>query len=287
MPPAAPTVHGALRLLDEAGIEGELALREERAGPRRDDPDVGPPAVGARGVPPPARAVADVRPAPRRLHGLTEHGPRRRPHRRSAVRLERPGDARRGAATTSSWRPRARCTTRWRGSPREVVVADLTYARARRRVQSVTRAARGRPARRRAACSATTRTSNPVFAISPMAEGFDLVVPRSRMAREGRPQLASGPARRPRLPRRALALPALGARARAGWSGAAPGPGRPTASRARQPRAAPLADPVLVDRAAAAAVLDHDRGAALRRRVAVAPLHQRDDRSATGRGPCR
>jgi len=30
---AAPqTVHGALRLLDEAGIEGELALREERVG---------------------------------------------------------------------------------------------------------------------------------------------------------------------------------------------------------------------------------------------------------------
>jgi hypothetical protein len=26
------TVHGALRLLDDAGIEGELALREERAG---------------------------------------------------------------------------------------------------------------------------------------------------------------------------------------------------------------------------------------------------------------
>jgi hypothetical protein len=26
------TVHGALRLLDEAGIEGEMALREERAG---------------------------------------------------------------------------------------------------------------------------------------------------------------------------------------------------------------------------------------------------------------
>jgi hypothetical protein len=29
---SAQTVHGALRLLDEAGIEGELALREERAG---------------------------------------------------------------------------------------------------------------------------------------------------------------------------------------------------------------------------------------------------------------
>ncbi|HXB14536.1 MAG TPA: hypothetical protein VNV44_02205 [Solirubrobacteraceae bacterium] len=29
---SAQTVHGALRLLDEAGIEGEMALREERAG---------------------------------------------------------------------------------------------------------------------------------------------------------------------------------------------------------------------------------------------------------------
>jgi hypothetical protein len=29
---AAPAVHAALRLLDDAGIEGELALREHRAG---------------------------------------------------------------------------------------------------------------------------------------------------------------------------------------------------------------------------------------------------------------
>jgi hypothetical protein len=29
---AAPTVHGCLKLLDDAGIEGELALREMRAG---------------------------------------------------------------------------------------------------------------------------------------------------------------------------------------------------------------------------------------------------------------
>ena len=29
---SAPTVHGALRLLDEAGIEGELAVRETRTG---------------------------------------------------------------------------------------------------------------------------------------------------------------------------------------------------------------------------------------------------------------
>jgi hypothetical protein len=29
---SAPTVHGALKLLDDAGIEGELALREVRSG---------------------------------------------------------------------------------------------------------------------------------------------------------------------------------------------------------------------------------------------------------------
>src|SRR5215469_2910624 len=29
---AAPTVHGALTLLDEAGIEGEMAVRETRVG---------------------------------------------------------------------------------------------------------------------------------------------------------------------------------------------------------------------------------------------------------------
>jgi hypothetical protein len=29
---SAPTVHGALRLLDEAGIDGEMALREVRSG---------------------------------------------------------------------------------------------------------------------------------------------------------------------------------------------------------------------------------------------------------------
>jgi hypothetical protein len=29
---AAPTVHGTLRLLDEAGIQGELAVRQTRAG---------------------------------------------------------------------------------------------------------------------------------------------------------------------------------------------------------------------------------------------------------------
>ncbi len=31
-PPPAPTVHGTLRLLDEAGIEGEMVVREQRAG---------------------------------------------------------------------------------------------------------------------------------------------------------------------------------------------------------------------------------------------------------------
>ena len=32
MRPSAPTVHGALTLLDQAGIEGELVVRETRVG---------------------------------------------------------------------------------------------------------------------------------------------------------------------------------------------------------------------------------------------------------------
>ena len=40
---AAPTVEGALRLLDEAGIEGELAVRETRSGRAEVVPEWGRP----------------------------------------------------------------------------------------------------------------------------------------------------------------------------------------------------------------------------------------------------
>ncbi len=58
---AAPTVHGTMKLLDEAGIEGELVLREVRSGRVEVVRRVGPPGVGPRGVPPPARPIAMAR----------------------------------------------------------------------------------------------------------------------------------------------------------------------------------------------------------------------------------
>ena len=53
---SAPAVHTALHLLDEAGIDGEMAVREARTGPRRGEPDVGTDRVRAR------RVQADPRP---------------------------------------------------------------------------------------------------------------------------------------------------------------------------------------------------------------------------------
>jgi hypothetical protein len=60
--------------------------------------------------------------------------------------------------------------------------------------------------------------------------------------------------------------------------GSGPGSGQRAHVAHRQARATGLADAVLVDRAAAAAVLEHDRRAGRWAGVAVAPLHQRDDR---------
>ena len=48
---APPAVHGALKLLDEAGIDGELARARGAHRPRRGRADVGPAGVGAAGVP--------------------------------------------------------------------------------------------------------------------------------------------------------------------------------------------------------------------------------------------
>ena len=70
-----PVCHGALKLLDDAGIEGELALREMRSG-RVDDADVGPAAVLPRRV---------------QAHPSAVDGPRARARARPVVRLEGPG----------------------------------------------------------------------------------------------------------------------------------------------------------------------------------------------------
>ena len=54
---AAPAVHGTLRLLDEAGIRGELVLRELRTGRVETVQMWGRARVRAPGVPPHPRAV--------------------------------------------------------------------------------------------------------------------------------------------------------------------------------------------------------------------------------------
>ena len=54
---AAPAVHGTLVLLDDAGIEGELARARGAQRPRPGREHVGTPGVGAPGAAPPAGAV--------------------------------------------------------------------------------------------------------------------------------------------------------------------------------------------------------------------------------------
>ena len=85
-PPVRPrrrgaAVHGTLRLLDEAGHPRRAGAARAAHRPRRDDPDVGPPGVGAAGVPPPALPVV---------------ASRRRPLRRPPARLQRARHAARG-----------------------------------------------------------------------------------------------------------------------------------------------------------------------------------------------
>ena len=54
---AAPPTHGTLKLLDDAGHRRRAGAARAAHRPRRDDADVGPPGVRAAGVPPPAVAV--------------------------------------------------------------------------------------------------------------------------------------------------------------------------------------------------------------------------------------
>ena len=119
---AVPACHGALKLLDDAGIEGELALREMRSGRVEIDADVGPAAVLPRRV---------------QAHPSAVDGPRARARARPLVRLEGPGDARRG-------RPRGRARRLAGGGGR----ADRRRGRPRRRPHAGRR--RGHRAARRA-----------------------------------------------------------------------------------------------------------------------------------------
>ena len=106
---------------------------------------------------------------------------------------------------------------------------------------------------------------------------------RDRLGHPHRPLDRSGGCRLgPRRTSLAASGVAAAARRCRGWLvGAPPRRCRP---RRRYSRAAPAAraDPVPVDRTAAPAVLEAHRGPAGRGAMGVAPLHQRDDRPATG-----
>ena len=275
---SAPTVHGALRLLDEAGHRGRAGRARDAQRARRGHADVGPPAVGARGVPPPARAVAMARVLRARaadlLFGSRVQGDARgrRPRGRA--------DRRRGRGCASALAD-ARAGA-------DVLVVDLTDRRsssgaADRASSREEGLLDGVPHAR-----ASTRTSTPAVRERAEQAGFDLVVPRSRMAREGAElvsglagELSAGAARPRRRRARARRTQRVLGRRR-------PGPGR--ADRRRAPSAARRT----ARRCGARRPRRRSRGARARPPgrpsgggVAVAPLHQRDDRSATGRGPSR
>ena len=139
-------MHGTLRLLDDAGIEGELAVRETRSGRVEVDADVGPPAVRARGVSPPAGAVGMARVlalVPDLLFGSRLQGAL--DGCGHEVELLADGAALRAALGDGE------------APARKVLVVDLTERGARRRglVESL---AGGRPAGAARARSASTRT---------------------------------------------------------------------------------------------------------------------------------
>ena len=113
---AAPCVHGTLKLLDDAGIEGELALRELRSG------RVEVTRCGAARSPCATSSSASGR--------SSDHGPRRRAAAGPAVRLQGAGDARRrrprrdgrrlaggGARAARRQRPARRRSLRGRRGP--------------------------------------------------------------------------------------------------------------------------------------------------------------------------
>ena len=171
---AAPAVHSALSLLDEAGIDGELAVREVRTG-RVGRPDVGPAGVGAPGVP---RIRASSR------------GPRRRARARPAVRVEGPGGARAG-------RPR--------GRPADLRARGLGRGRRHRRPRRRPHDRRARRRRARRVAEGRRRAARRPHAglLRPRgARG-----PRARAGGRLRPGRARARAWRARAPRSSAASP--------------------------------------------------------------------------------
>ena len=176
---AVPAVHGALKLLDDAGHHRRARRARGAQRPRRGRADVGPPGVGAPGVPP-ACARSD--------------GARRRAHPRPPVRLQGPvGAARPPATRSTSSTGEVEAWDEVGGI--DLLVVDLTSPDVDG-VELVRDPRHRRRATRACVPSASSPTWSPRFASARWQAGFDLVVPRSRMAREGA-QLVDAAARRP------------------------------------------------------------------------------------------
>ena len=165
---AAPAVHRSLLFLDEAGIDGELAVREVRAGRA--------PVFHEWGRP------ESVREEFRKLAPPVAVAPRRRARARPAVRLEGPGVARPPPGTTCVLTGDEPTPARRRPAP---TCSSSTCERhvdgaGARRVDARRRASSARRGRSRFYSHVDVEVRERA-----LAAGFDLVVPRSRMNREG------------------------------------------------------------------------------------------------------
>ena len=159
---AAPTAHGTLRLLDDAGIARRARAARAAHGPRRAVQMWGRARVRAPGVPPHPRAVVArvVAVFDDLLFGSNVSG---------CSSADRPRGADGAAPTVDRWRT-------------DVLVVDLATP------ASTGRAGRAAARRRRAGEARTLGVYSHVhddLKRRAEAAGFDLVVPRSRMAREG------------------------------------------------------------------------------------------------------
>ena len=156
--------HGTLKLLDDAGIARRARAARDARGPRRDDPGLGPPGVVPARVPAPARAVVA------RVVAVFD-------------------DLLLGSNVLGMLRAAGHDATLTGGADvqpdgADVLVVDLAAGDVRRgrrrRIADVGRSARPEPALWASTVTSTSDTRNRAE-----AAGFDLVVPRSRMAREG------------------------------------------------------------------------------------------------------
>ena len=170
---AVPAVHGALKLLDDAGHHRRAGRARGAQRPRRGRADVGPPGVRAPGVPPPALAVMARVAAliPDLLFGS-----------KVQAALEAAGhEVDLITGEVEAWDEVGGI---------DLLVIDLTSPDVDG-VELFETLATGGELHEVAYASGSSPTSSPRCAIARWQAGFDLVVPRSRMAREGA-QLVDG-----------------------------------------------------------------------------------------------